>query len=63
MCPRHWRMVPAKLKKAVLDAYVPGQCELNPRPSEAWHKAADDAIEAVYAMELYVATELQNSLF
>lgn len=51
MCGRHWRMVPRRLQAAVWDAYVPGQCDLDPRPSPEWHDAADRAIAAVAAKE------------
>jgi hypothetical protein len=51
MCLRHWRMVPKDLQRAVWAAYRPGQCDLDPAPSEAWHVAADAAILAVAKLE------------
>lgn len=50
MCPRHWRMVPRRLQRAVWAAYRPGQCD-DKNPSEAWHLAADAAIGFVAARE------------
>jgi len=54
MCPRHWRMVHAKLQRAVWRTYRPGQCD-DKRPSEEWHEAADAAIG-------YVATRTDQFL-
>lgn len=51
MCPRHWKMVPLGLQRAVWSAYRPGQ-EIDRRPSESWHRAADAAIKAVAQREL-----------
>lgn len=51
MCPRHWQMVPSHIQKLVWATYQPGQCDLDPLPSEEWHKAADAAIEAVARKE------------
>jgi len=51
MCFRHWRMVPKSIQRRVWDAYVPGQCNLDPHPSEEWHEAADAAIAAVAEIE------------
>jgi hypothetical protein len=50
MCLKHWRMVPRAIQARVWQHYRPGQCD-DKRPSEEWHKAADDAIEAVAARE------------
>lgn len=50
MCRRHWFMVPKVLRDAVWTTYRPGQCD-DKQPSEAWHKAADAAIEAVALAE------------
>lgn len=50
MCPRHWRAVPMKLRRAVLATYRKGQCD-DKRPSLAWHRAADAAIAAVALSE------------
>ena len=50
MCPKHWRMVPAHIQKAVYKNYRHGQCD-DKRPSQAWHDAADAAIRAVWATE------------
>lgn len=55
MCRPHWRMVPTAMKRAVWDAYVPGQCDLDPMPSEAWHAAAQDAIDFVAVREAHDA--------
>jgi hypothetical protein len=46
MCRRHWYKAPARLRREVWKHYRPGQCD-DMEPSEAWHKAADAAIEAV----------------
>lgn len=51
MCGRHWRMVPQGLQRAVWDAYVPGQEQWEPTPTEEWHAAANAAIEAVAVKE------------
>jgi hypothetical protein len=51
MCFRHWRMIPAPIQRAVWAEYVPGQCNLDPPPSAAWHEAAQQAIDAVAAKE------------
>lgn len=51
MCRKHWFMVPRALQDAVWDAYVPGQCDFDPLPSDEWHAAADAAIEAVAVKE------------
>lgn len=51
MCRSHWRMVPRNIQRAVWAAYRPGQCDLNPAPSPAWHRAANAAIEAVALQE------------
>lgn len=56
MCGRHWGMVPAKLQVAVYRHYRDGQCD-DKNPSEAWHKAADAAIDAVFAKEHPPAAE------
>jgi len=51
MCRRHWFMVPKALQRAVWNAYRPGQCNLKPPPSDAWMKAANQAIRAVAEKE------------
>jgi hypothetical protein len=51
MCRRHWFMVPKSLRDEVWRTYQPGQCDLEPHPSEDWHRAADAAIAAVAAKE------------
>lgn len=43
MCPSHWRLVPASIRRAVYAAYRRGQCD-DKRPSAAWHEAASAAI-------------------
>lgn len=50
MCPRHWKMVDFNLQREVWRTYRPGQ-EVDKRPSEEWHKAADAAIECVAKKE------------
>lgn len=50
MCARHWRMVPADLRAAVLATYRKGQ-EIDKRPSKAYARAARAAINAVAALE------------
>lgn len=51
MCLAHWRRVPRVLQLKVWAEYRPGQCNLNPMPSAAWHRAADAAIAAVFEKE------------
>lgn len=51
MCASHWRSVPKALQRPVWSTYVPGQCDFNPRPSPAWHLAADRAIAYVAVKE------------
>lgn len=46
MCWTHWSQVPKKLKKAVWNAYSPGQ-EVRKDPSQDWIDAADAAIKSV----------------
>lgn len=50
MCPRHWREVPARLKRRVYLTYRHGQCD-DMRPSIAWFQAADAAIASVALLE------------
>lgn len=50
MCRRHWFMVPKSLRDRVWAAYRSGQCE-DKRPSDEWHRAADEAIKSVYTKE------------
>lgn len=50
MCPGHWKMVPYVLQQRVWNTYRPGQCD-DKQPSEAWHAAADAAIEYVARAE------------
>lgn len=50
MCPRHWRMVHARLQRAVWRYYRDGQCD-DMSPSEEWHEAADAAIGYVATLE------------
>ena len=50
MCKHHWSMVPRSIQKRVWATYRPGQCD-DMNPSEAWHQAADDAIQAVAEAE------------
>lgn len=51
MCLKHWRMVPRDIQRRVWATYRPGQCD-DKLPTEAWHQAADAAIEAVRAKEV-----------
>jgi len=46
MCPRHWYMVPAPLRREVWRTYRPGQ-EVDKSPSRSYVDAADAAIAAV----------------
>lgn len=55
MCPRHWRLVPLKLQRAVYQTYRRGQCD-DKRPSRAWHDAAGAAIGYVALLERQVIT-------
>lgn len=50
MCLKHWKMVPSLMKKAVWDAYRPGQCD-DKKPSKTWLEAAQAAIKSVYEQE------------
>ncbi|HEX7095343.1 MAG TPA: Dam family site-specific DNA-(adenine-N6)-methyltransferase [Acidimicrobiales bacterium] len=50
MCPKHWKMVPGVLQRAVYAAYRPGQCD-DMRVSGAWWIAAERAIVAVAVFE------------
>lgn len=51
MCKRHWFMVPADIRRRVWLTYQEGQERGEVAPSEAWHEAADAAIEAVARKE------------
>lgn len=50
MCPRHWYMVPLKVRRRVWDAYRPGQGFAT--ASEEWHEAVQEAVRAVQRIEL-----------
>lgn len=50
MCLKHWRMVSKDTQIEVWRHYRPGQCD-DKNPSEAWHKAADQAILEVATKE------------
>ena len=50
MCRKHWRMVPAPLKRAVWREYVPGQ-EIRKNPTDAYLEVSRAAIVAVYEKE------------
>lgn len=54
MCAKHWRMVPRALQQDVWKNYRDGQCD-DKQPSEAWHEAADAAIDAVLRKECAIA--------
>lgn len=62
MCPRHWRMVPPHLQRAVWAAYVPGQ-EIRKDPTSAYLRVAADAIAFVLAAELAPPAVEQGDLF
>ena len=51
MCPPHWMMVPKEIQRRVMTHYRAEQCATGPRkrvrPSDAWMRAARDAINAV----------------
>ena len=51
MCGRHWARVPFQLRRAVWNAYRPGQCD-DKQPSAEWRAAAKAAIDAVAAQEV-----------
>lgn len=55
MCPKHWRMVPLRLQRAVQVTFNPLQCSSDPskrvRPSTEWLKAARAAINYVRDLE------------
>jgi hypothetical protein len=51
MCLKHWKLVPSKLQRAVYLHYQPGQESGAYRPTDAWHEAADQAIDAVAKRE------------
>jgi len=46
MCPSHWYMVPAALRRRVWATYRAGQ-EADKLPSRDWVTAAKDAIDSV----------------
>ena len=50
MCLHHWRQVPKAVQIRVWVNYRRGQCD-DKRPSEAWCRAADEAVAAVAAKE------------
>jgi hypothetical protein len=52
MCGRHWKMVPARIQRAVYRHYRPGQCD-DMNPSKEWHEAANAAIGTVAKRESY----------
>lgn len=54
MCLKHWRMVPREIQRAVWRHYRVGQCD-DKSPSEAWHEAADAAIDVVLKKECAAA--------
>ena len=51
MCRRHWFMVPKPIRDRVWEHYQPGQEDREVEATEAWHQAADDAINAVAECE------------
>lgn len=50
MCPRHWYMVPAALRKQVWQTYRPGQ-EVDKCPSKEYLEVAKQAINLVAIRE------------
>lgn len=50
MCRRHWFMVPAPMRGAVLRHFRPGQCD-DKKPSRAWLEAAIAAVKHVATVE------------
>jgi hypothetical protein len=60
MCPRHWSLVPAQLKLAVIRNYRRGQCD-DKRPSREWLEAAFAAIAAVAQLEGKTFTSYGNT--
>jgi hypothetical protein len=55
MCSRHWRLVPAELKRAIWLHYRRGQ-EITKDPSPEYLEAMKAAIDAVAAKEGYLTT-------
>lgn len=51
-CKPHWMLLPLTLRKRVLIAYTPGQCQNTAKVKPAWIKAARAAIEYVLQLEL-----------
>lgn len=50
MCPQHWFMLPADVRKRVWQTYIPGQ-EITKNPTEAYLTVARTAINYVAALE------------
>lgn len=50
MCPRHWRMVPPDIQRAVWRHYRPGQ-EIDKRPTKEYLEVMKLAIEVVEERE------------
>lgn len=50
MCPRHWRMVPPDIQRAIWSAYVPGQ-EIRKNPTAEYMAAFEMAVNAVATAE------------
>lgn len=51
-CKPHWMLLPLTLRKRVLMAYTPGQCQNTAKVKPAWIEAARYAIEYVLQLEL-----------
>jgi hypothetical protein len=62
MCPGHWFRVPRDLQDRVWATYRRGQCD-DKQPSEAWHKAADAAISAVWKLEMEAIAKFEAFIF
>jgi len=58
MCRRHWNLVPDAAKKAVWMYYRPGQ-EVDKNPSDAYLRAAAEAITAVEDIEPHLCRQCQ----
>lgn len=57
MCPDHWRKVPHTIRARVWATYQKGQERGDHVPSEAWHRAADEAIAAIGVLEGRITAE------
>lgn len=51
MCRRHWLMVPVPTRRAIIQAYAPGQCYDHSLITKEWAALAREAIDAVARKE------------